>query len=202
VGLSFFDPRRGALSEFHPASPPRVGIEARPGNPREDAVHSALTPVLAFLGLTTEPGLELRVGGDDPGPGRVWLKAAPLSGDAASGSPDERIARGFSPEDFAYLCLKTHYRTPLVCSWEALGSARSERAELLRVARALGGVSLEPSASARAGYLHRFREALSRDLDLPGALDCAWDALRPGALSQGSKASLLREVLPALGLRA
>jgi len=62
----------------------------------------------------------------------------------------------------------------------------------------LAGVSLEPSARGRAGYLHRFRAALSKDLDLPEALACVWDALRPGALSPGSRAALLRETFPAL----
>ncbi|MBI3565798.1 MAG: hypothetical protein HY079_11420 [Elusimicrobia bacterium] len=197
MGLSFFDPRTGARAEFRPPAAPAVGLDAAGRAPREAVVAAALADALSFLGLAPRAGAEIRVGGDDPGPGAAWLQV----GDAP-GWPDDAAlrARGFSPEDLRYLALKTHYRKPLAVSWDALAAARRERGDLAAAARALAGVSLEPSSRGRAGYLHRFREALSRDLDLPDALDCVWDALRPGALSPGSRAALLRETLPALGL--
>ncbi len=158
----------------------------------------SLVDALVFLGLKPRPGLEIRVGGKDPGPGAAWLTAAALDGEA----PDEAAmaARGFAPEHFRFLCLKTHYRRPLAFSWAALAAARAELSELRASAAALARVDLDPSARGRAGYLHRFREALSKDLDVPAAVDCVWDALRPGALSPGSRAALLREAFPALGL--
>lgn len=197
MGLSFFDAVAGARREFRPAAPPAVGVTLAGRTPRDAAVHAALTDALAFLGFAPREGSEVRVGGPDAGPSAAWLKV----GDAP-GWPDDAAlrARGFSPEDLRYLALKTHYRKPLAVSWDALAAARRERGDLAASARALAGVSLEPSSRGRAGYLHRFREALSRDLDLPDALDCVWDALRPGALSPGSKAALLRETLPVLGL--
>lgn len=196
--LSFYDPRAGELREFRAAAPPAVGLDAAGRAPRELALGAALADALGFLGLKAAPGLEIRVGGADPGPGAAWLKAAPLEGEAP-GDP-ALAARGFSPEHFRFLCAKTHYRKPLAFSWEALGAARAELAELRSAARALAGVSLDPSSRGRVGYLHRFREALSKDLDLAGAVDCVWDGLRPGALSPGSRAALLRETFPALGL--
>jgi hypothetical protein len=201
MALTFYDPRTGALQEFRPAAPPRVGIDAKPGSPREKNLAAVLGPALAFFGLEAASGAELRLGGKDPGPGRAWISAAPATGEDFFKPSGALVSRGFSPDDFFFLCLKTHYRKPLSCSWEALAAARSERGDLLASARSLEGVSLEPSPRARAGYLHRFREALSKDLDLPEALVCVWDSLRPGALSPGSKASFLRETLPALGLR-
>jgi hypothetical protein len=158
-----------------------------------------LAEALRFLGLTPGPGEEIRVGGRDPGPGRAWLKVGPATGPALPGSA-ALSARGFSHDDLRFLFLKTHYRAPLAFSWEALASARAERSDLLLTARGLAGVSLEPSPRGRAGYLHRFREALCRDLDLPEALSCVWDGFRPGALSPGSRAALARETFPVLGL--
>jgi len=198
VGLTFFDPRAGVRAEFKPASQPEVGLELGSDGPRERAVRDALAGALVFLGLKPVSGAEIRVGGASAG-GGAWLQVAPATGNAL---PDDAAlaARGYSPADFRYLCLKTHYRKPLAFSWEALAAARAERGDLGAAARSLADVSLEPSARARAGYLHRFREALSRDLDLPEALATVWDALRPGALSPGSRAALLRETLPALGL--
>ncbi len=198
MGLSFFDLRVGGEREFRPAAPPVVGLDAAGTGPRERFLAAALVDALAFVGLTARPGGEIRVGGTNPGPGAAWLRAAATEGvgfDAAA-----LAARGFSPDDFHYLCLRTHYRTPLSFSWEALAAARADLAELRGLERGLADVSLEPSSRGRAGYLHRFREALSKDLGLPDALACVWDGLRPGALSPGSRAALLREALPALGL--
>jgi hypothetical protein len=198
VGLSLYDPRIGALREFRAAAPPAVGVDAAGRLPRERILSESLHDALLFLGLNPGPGLEIRVGGLDPGPAAAWLKAAALDGEA----PVEAAlaARGFTPEHFRFWCVKTHYRRPLAFSWEALAAARSELADLRASARALSEVSLDPSPRGRVGYLHRFRESLSKDLDLPEALSCVWDGLRPGALSPGSKAALLRETLPALGL--
>ena len=198
MGLSFYDPRAGVLREFRAAAPPGVGLDAAGRSPRERILSASLADALLFLGLEAGQGLEIRVGGKDPGPGAAWLRAAPLEG----GAPGEEAlaARGFSTEHFRFLCAKTHYRRPLSFSWATLAAARAELSELRACARALSGVSLDPSARGRVGYLRRFREALSKDLDLPAALGCVWDGLRPGALSPGSKAALLRETFPALGL--
>ena len=198
MGLTFFDPRTGAPREFRPAAPPAVGLDAADLGPRGKILAEAVADALEFLGLRTRPGSDLRVGGADPGPNSAWLTAAPVVGQALG--PAALAALGFLPEDFRFLCLKVHYRRPLALSREALAAARAELAELRAHERALSGVSLEPSSRGRAGYLHRFREALSKDLDLPAALATVWDGLRPGALSPGSRAALVRETFPALGL--
>jgi hypothetical protein len=198
VALTLYDPRTGGLREFRAAAPPAVGMDAAGRTPRDRILGASVVDVLLFLGMKPRPGLEIRVGGGDPGPGAAWLTAAALDGEAPDGAA--LAARGFAPEHFRFLCAKTHYRKPLAFSWEALAAARRELDELRAAARALSGVELDPSARGRAGYLHRFREALSRDLDLSGAVECVWDGLRPGALSPGSRAALLREAFPALGL--
>lgn len=189
MGTAFFDPRTGALAPWRPVRPPAAGIETAGRGPRAAALAVSLAEALSFLGLRPEPGGEIRVGGEAPGAAAAWLR---LEGDVEGVSAPALDARGFSPEDFRYLCLKTHYRRRMDFSWEALGAARAERARLLDAARGLSGVTQEPSARALSGYLQRVREALSRDLDLPEALACVWDALRPGALSPGSRAALLR----------
>lgn len=176
----------GTLSAWAPASPPKVVLRVVAGGPgslaaaRARAVAAATRGALAFLGYEPAEG-----GGD----------------------PDLTVALGPSTgEDFGYsdalhyLCLKTHPRKPLCFTREGLAVARAELADLKGYSRSLAGVTLEPSSRGVTGYLHRFREALSRDLDFPEALSCVWDGLRPGALSPGSRAALLRAALPALGL--
>ncbi len=183
----------GTLSAWAPAAPPKASfvVEASGSGPlnaaRARAATAAVRGTLTFLGY--EPV-------DSPkGRGDLRLSVAAVSPDRA-----DFAARGFSPADFHYFCLKTHPRAPLAFSWEGLSAAHADLEALRGSARSLSGVTLEPSSRGVTGYLHRFREALSRDLDLPEALSCVWDGLRPGALSPGSKAALLRAALPALGL--
>ena len=192
----FFDPRSGELRELRPAAAPRVSAAlGRPGAAREAAVFSALRDALGFLGLSVAAGREIVVSTRAPGAESAWLRPAPLEGGLPA--PAELAARGFSSADADFfLRFAAHYRSPLVFSWDALSQARAQRQRLLSAAAAHAAVTLEPSARALAGYLHRFREALRRDLNFPEALSCVHDALRPGALSPGSRASLLKRVLP------
>ncbi len=196
----------GTLAPWSPAAPPRVLVltETRGAGPatsaRARAAAMAACGALEFLGF--EPGddlsgpVDLRVtAGQGPGP---RLCVASVSSEEAA--PQALAGRGFTHEDFHYLCLKTHPRRPLAFSWEALAAARDELSRLRASEASLAGVSLEPSSRGVTGYLHRFRESLSMDFDFPEALSCVWDGLRPGALSPGSKAALLRAALPALGL--
>lgn len=200
MGLTFFDSRRGECRDFLPAAAPAVGVAAGDGL-RERAVAESLGDVLVFLGLRPGPGREILVGGEDSEPGAFRLAVAPLTG-AEDLSQAALAAHGFSWTDFRFLCAQTHYRRALAFAWETLAAARAEREHLQAEARALSALTLEPSARALTGYLHRFRECAARDLDLPQALACVWDGLRPGALSPGSRAALLRRALPALGLPA
>lgn len=170
----------GTMSSWAPASPPKVVLLVEGEGARARAVAAAARGALTFLGYEPSEG---------------------------GGKPDLTVALGPSTgEDFAYseelhyLCLKTHPRKPLSFTREGLSSARAELADLRGYSRSLAEVTLEPSSRGVTGYLHRFREALSRDLDFPEALSCVWDGLRPGALSPGSRAALLRAALPALGL--
>ncbi len=163
---------------------------------RERAVAAALSDALTFLGLEPVAGREIVVGAEAPEPGAVWLKPAPLSGSVPDASG--LIARGFAPADMNFYLRATHYRRPMAFSWEALVSARAERLRLAAIAREHAAVGQEPSASALAGYLHRLSEALRRDLDMPEAVACVRDGLRPGALSPGSRAALLQRTLALL----
>jgi hypothetical protein len=183
----------GSLAAWAPAAPPKVllFVEAKPAGPltaaRAAAAAAAVRGTLAFLGFDSV---------DAPAKtADLRLLIAPASVEAA-----DFASQGFSLADFHYYCLKTHPREPLLFSWDGLAGARGELTDLRASSRSLAGVSLEPSSRGVTGYLHRFRETLSRDFDFPQALSCVWDGLRPGALSPGSKAAFLRATLPALGL--
>ncbi len=186
----------GSSREFRPAAPPRATwrLEAGPPGPRAEraaCVADALSGALALSGW--EPS---RVEGE------ADLVVAVESGRGARLliGPVEGEVSGLSRVEFRLLCLREKPGATLLASPSRLEDARRERRTLASAAAALSGVSSEPSSRGYAGYLLRFRGALEKDLDLPEALTCVWDALRPGALSPGSRAAFLRAALPALGL--
>ncbi len=186
----------GTLSAWTPADPLKVslGVRTPKAGPatraRSAAVVAAARGALAFLGYGV---LVEKNGGRD-----LMMTVAASSSEECDAKT--LAARGYSAADFHYLCLKTHFRKPLAFTWDALAAARGELGNLRSSEASLSGVTLEPSSRGLTGYSHRFREALSRDLDFPEALSCIWDGLKPGALSPGSKAAYLRAALPALGL--
>ena len=167
-----------------------AALASGPG-PREKASAAALARAAEYVGTKLSPAGSGKpavfVGEKDPGEGVVWMKVAP-----ETGAGEERA--------LAFLRLKTRYSVPLRADAPALAAAAAERERLLGALAALSGAPDAVSPRAVAGYLHRFRDALSRDLDMPEAVACVWDALRPGALSPGSRAALLREAFPVLDL--
>lgn len=199
MAFILFDARVGAQSELRPASPPRVCLheDASVGE-RGAELAALLRRALAFHGYVPVTG-----GAPDAAiallapPAGLWLRPAALRGAPCE---DERRARGYHAADWRLYLARAAYREPLDFSWEGLDDARAERARLTAAARALAGVTAEADARGLAGYRQRFRDRLGRDLDLRGALDAVWDGLRPGALSPGSRAGLLRLAESALEL--
>lgn len=128
--------------------------------------------------------MDLAVGGSAPRDAAAWLKVAPETGSAPP-SPG-----------LDFLRVRTHYAVPLSLSPASIAAAEQERGRLLAHLSALEEAPGAASPRAIAGYGGRIREALARDLDAPRALQALWDALKPGALSPGSRAALLKEALP------
>ncbi|MEK7656229.1 MAG: cysteine--tRNA ligase [Elusimicrobiota bacterium] len=90
--------------------------------------------------------------------------------------------QGYDPLDYRYLCFNTHYRKQMEFSWESLEGAKSARRNLKDRVRditreAAGKTATEEKARA---LLARFKERVSDDLDMPGALAALWDIVRPG----------------------
>ncbi|MBI5629733.1 MAG: hypothetical protein HY921_02480 [Elusimicrobia bacterium] len=216
--LSFYNALAGRSERFEPAAPPCIDVQFEKALPRRgslvflraEALGSRLAPIFSYLGYalndkSLEQGgrpPEIYFGVSAPQPGtRIWLRINP---DAIAGSLswEEAEARGFGPAPMDYLCLKSHYRKPLDFSPQALEAARHDLECLEEIAQRLsrhyGGSA--PSQAGLAGYKKRFRDALSHDLDIPEALSCLFDGLRPGALSPGSQLHLLKEAQEALNM--
>ncbi len=189
MAVSLFDASSGAKLALSPAAMRPIAVAT---GPRGTAVAAVLRRTLAFHGVDGAVTVSAR-----PPEGGLWLSPAPLTGLPAEG---EVRSKGFAPEDWALYLARVHYRTPLLFSWRGLEAARAERADLLAMAKSLADAPAEASSRGVVGYRRRFADSLADDLDLPGALDAVWDGLKPGALSPGSRAGLLRLADPVLGL--
>lgn len=206
----------GRVEPLAPAAPPLVRLRVWSSGDASSLAgfrlahfYGAAATALEHLGfqvqVVPEPKAEvdLHAGLREPlGKAAAWLKP-----DARACAPQTDVAAlraaGFSENALALACMRARYDKPLELTQEELESSRHEAMRLEATSNYLqaqaGG--LAPNAKALAGYKKRLRDALSRDLDLPEACACLWDALRPGALSPGTQKAFLKETAWILGLR-
>jgi cysteinyl-tRNA synthetase len=111
--------------------------------------------------------------------------------------------RGYSPMDYRYLCLGTHYRKRLLFSWEGLDAAKSAltrlRSRIIEFKNADSSISSQDD-SALNKYKQEFLESINDDLNMPQALAVTWGVVRDESLSDSAKLSLLYNFDKVLGL--
>jgi cysteinyl-tRNA synthetase len=93
---------------------------------------------------------------------------------------------GIEPLAYRYLCLTTHYRSPMNFTDDALASAASGLERMRMLLHRLGAPSV-----ADEGYLQRFRAELCNDLNFPRALALAWELLKSDLPDGVKKATIL-----------
>jgi len=111
---------------------------------------------------------------------KYWLHAAWLlfKGEKISKSKgglytlSQLEKKGFSPLEFRYLCLTTHYRKPLNFSIEKLESAQTSYQRLKNI------ISEIKDKKVNKKYLEEFEETINNDLDIPSALQVLWKLVR------------------------
>ncbi|MES2300024.1 MAG: cysteine--tRNA ligase [Pseudomonadota bacterium] len=105
------------------------------------------------------------------------------------------IEEGIDPLAYRYLCLSTHYRSPLHFTEEALRGAASGFERMRMHVHRLGAAQ-QPDDECLA----RFRAEINNDLNFPRALALAWELLKSELPDAVKKATILR-FDAALGLR-
>lgn len=86
---------------------------------------------------------------------------------------DDIKQKGFSPLDYRYLTLMSHYRSPLLFSFEALENAQKSYRRLKKIISCL-----EDDKKENSGYLKKFEGGINNDLDMPNALAILWKLVR------------------------
>jgi len=106
------------------------------------------------------------------------------------------IDKGYSPLDYRYMCLGTHYRKRLLFSWEVLDSAKSSFNRLKQSIIRMKQENLPGSGSdeeLRNLYKTDFNESVNDDLNMPQALAVMWEMVRNNKLSDKAKLELLND---------
>lgn len=138
---------------------------------------------------------------------RYWLhnEFLVLSGEKMAKSGENFITlstleeKGFDPLDYRYFCLGTHYRKPLMFSYEALEGAKAGRKRLNEKFLELKKSGTASTAKQKT-YLHIFTSDINDDLNTPKALAVVWDVLKVEDLNDKEKHSLLLKFDKVLGL--
>ncbi|MFH1682484.1 MAG: cysteine--tRNA ligase, partial [Candidatus Woesearchaeota archaeon] len=109
--------------------------------------------------------------------------------------------KGFSPLDYRYFCLGTHYRKQLVFSYEALEGARNAHNKLKeRVLEIKSSKETKNNKKIIERYEQQFLEEVNNDLNTPQALATLWEVLKDESLSDNEKYNLILDFDRVLGL--
>jgi cysteinyl-tRNA synthetase len=125
-------------------------------------------------------------------------KMSKSSGDFLS--LQELLKRGFTPFDYRYLCLGTHYRHNLEFSWEALQGARSALGRLRNFYLSWENEPGEQGSEFAQTYRQAFDAALAQDLNAPQALATVWKMVKDPDLGNAHKLTLLSDFDQVLAL--
>jgi cysteinyl-tRNA synthetase len=106
------------------------------------------------------------------------------------------IDKGYHPLAYRYLCLTTHWQSPLNFSWTSLDSAQN----------ALNNLYENVSLYIQPGKIikeikDKFKAAINDNLDTPKALAITWDLIRESRYSAADKIATLVEFDKIFGLK-
>ena len=99
--------------------------------------------------------------------------------------------KGYDPLAYRFFCLQSHYRKPLVFSFENLDNCVQAYNKLVaRIANLKADD--EPDLAAAKAYQEKFKEALDNDLNTSLAVTALYDVLK-GELSDATKLYLIKD---------
>ncbi len=110
------------------------------------------------------------------------------------------IAHDYSPLDYRYLCLNSHYSKPLNFSYQSLDSARNAFNNLKEKIKQL----LEEKSNKKnktLTYSESFKAAINDDLNTPQALAVLWDLIKDNNINPKEKYKLILKFDKVFGLK-
>lgn len=114
------------------------------------------------------------------------------------------IKHGYTPLDYRYMCLGTHYRKRLLFSWDILEQAKTAltrlRQNITQIREDAKKNFDERDASMPEGEKEKFMEAVNDDLNMPQAIAVLWGVVRNEKLKSIEKLNLIIDFDRVLGL--
>lgn len=86
--------------------------------------------------------------------------------------------KGYSPMEFRYFCLNTHYRKTLNFTFAAMDSAKISYSRLLSAIDQHKNGNADTDSASIEKYRNEFLEAIDDDVNIPLALGVMWSALK------------------------
>lgn len=113
------------------------------------------------------------------------------------------IQKGYSPMDYRYFLLMTHYRKKIKFSFKNLDAARNGLNNLKEIISEVKKVSgkEEIQSGKTEEYINKFIECINDDLNVSEGLALLWEILKNDNLIQGEKLFLINDFDKVLGLR-
>jgi len=100
--------------------------------------------------------------------------------------------KGYDPLAYRFFCLQSHYRKPLVFSFENLDNAVQAYSKLIARIAKLDANGAQPDLDAAKPYQDKFKEALDNDLNTSLAVTALYDVFK-GDLSDATKLYLIAD---------
>lgn len=97
---------------------------------------------------------------------------------------------GFSPMDYRYFCLSSHYRNQLIYSTEAMEHAKTAYTKLIQKIAKLEPNGEKVDFDAFEKYNQKFKDALANDLNTSSAITCVYDTLK-AEINDATKVALI-----------
>ncbi|MDD5888252.1 MAG: cysteine--tRNA ligase [bacterium] len=107
--------------------------------------------------------------------------------------------KGYSPLDYRYFCLNSHYRSSLVFSYESLDGARNALLKLKSRILAIKKIG-ELDSDKRSIYMDKFALAIGNDLNTSLMLTVLYDLLKDEDVNGTTKLNLIAEFDKVLSL--
>ncbi|HPS63998.1 MAG TPA: cysteine--tRNA ligase [Ignavibacteria bacterium] len=115
------------------------------------------------------------------------------------------VDKGYSPLDYRYFLLLTHYRKKIKFSFDNLDAARNGynnmKTRIAEIYKEAGGIPVSPLYQGRQSeYKYKFTEAVNDDLNVSEGLAIFWEVLKDDELEAGEKLNLAYDFDQVFGL--
>ena len=108
-------------------------------------------------------------------------------------------SKGYSPLDYRYFCLNSHYRNSLVFSYESLDIAKNAFSKLKsRISNIEKNGEID--ADKKNEYISKFSDAIENDLNTSLMITVLYDLLKDDSVNGNTKVSLIEEFDKVLSL--